>query len=316
MEKIALIYLLSFVAYGICFGLLCSWLAAEKGRDHGNWFMMGFLFGLLALLALGFAPSLKVGSSPNSSDRQSSPLPSSTTEQSQSASSVEDVKQCPYCVEMIKLRAKKCRFCGTEFTDDEVEAQIAVHLRKRETDEAAKGESIKQVEKALWLETNKKLARSIEGLRIAIKSQEINQVRELLSLGADPNAVYKIGGSPLEYAVEKGNAPIIIALIEAGAKIPKNANLLHAAARIGSADVLQVLISSGADINERNKLGLTALQIAEKQSPKYDDVISILKKAPICFPCPKCKMTFQVAQEFRGKEGTCRTCNTRIKVPK
>jgi len=36
----------------------------------------------------------------------------------------EETKACPDCAETIKLKAKKCRFCGKEFDAKEVAKQV------------------------------------------------------------------------------------------------------------------------------------------------------------------------------------------------
>ena len=50
----ALVFATAFV-----FGIFCSWLAGEKGRNSGGWFFLGLLFGPIALFSLGFAPALQ-----------------------------------------------------------------------------------------------------------------------------------------------------------------------------------------------------------------------------------------------------------------
>ena len=45
---------------GLICACLCTWLAEEKGRSAGSWFISGFFLGELALLTLGFAPSFKL----------------------------------------------------------------------------------------------------------------------------------------------------------------------------------------------------------------------------------------------------------------
>ncbi len=47
------------LAHFIIFGAFCSYIAKEKGRSSGAWFALGGLFGLLAVLAIGFTPSPK-----------------------------------------------------------------------------------------------------------------------------------------------------------------------------------------------------------------------------------------------------------------
>lgn len=41
------------------FGAFCSFIAKEKNRDGAGWFCLGFLFSLIALLALIAVPKLE-----------------------------------------------------------------------------------------------------------------------------------------------------------------------------------------------------------------------------------------------------------------
>jgi hypothetical protein len=316
MESLIGAYLFALFVYCLTFGFFCGWLAVEKGRSFENWFGLGFFFGFFALLALGLAPSLKAEKMTIPPTLQGLPQPTASSGQVQSTPLIEELKQCQDCMELIKLHARKCRFCGSEFTKDDVETHIKEHHRGKESQESAERLAQELAENEKKLAENRKLAKSSYGLRRAIIASDADQVDELLRLGADPDREFDSGSKPLEYAIEKGNARIVKALLDSGAAIPKKSNLLHLAVRIGSAEILQTLIMNGANIDEKNLLRLTALQVAEKRNPRYEDVISVLKAAPINFQCPKCKTIFKVSQEFRGKQGTCRTCNTRIKVPK
>ena len=51
-------FLFLLIAQGILIGMLCSYVAGQKNRSQGNWFFLGFLFSLLALIALAAIPSL------------------------------------------------------------------------------------------------------------------------------------------------------------------------------------------------------------------------------------------------------------------
>ena len=43
----------------VIFGGFSGWLASEKNRESGSWFVLGFFFGPVALIALGFSPDLE-----------------------------------------------------------------------------------------------------------------------------------------------------------------------------------------------------------------------------------------------------------------
>lgn len=42
----------------ILWGGVCAWLAGEKGRSAGSWFVLGCLTGVFALLLLAVSPSI------------------------------------------------------------------------------------------------------------------------------------------------------------------------------------------------------------------------------------------------------------------
>ncbi len=50
-------FLLPYLVYGAILGVLCAYLAGEKGRSGGSWFFLGLIFGILALLVLIGLPS-------------------------------------------------------------------------------------------------------------------------------------------------------------------------------------------------------------------------------------------------------------------
>lgn len=58
METIVVVILLQ----GIVFGAFSSFIAKEKNRDSAVWFILGFFFSLIALLALVAVPKLEKSS--------------------------------------------------------------------------------------------------------------------------------------------------------------------------------------------------------------------------------------------------------------
>jgi membrane protease subunit (stomatin/prohibitin family) len=49
-----------FVLYGMVMGGFSGWLASAKGYGGVAWFFLGLVFGIIALLAIGFAPVIKL----------------------------------------------------------------------------------------------------------------------------------------------------------------------------------------------------------------------------------------------------------------
>jgi hypothetical protein len=50
--------LIGYAVYGVIFGAICRWLAIQKNRSASNWFIVGFFFGFIGLLMIGFSPAL------------------------------------------------------------------------------------------------------------------------------------------------------------------------------------------------------------------------------------------------------------------
>jgi hypothetical protein len=54
METLLIVLLLQ----GVIFGGFCSFIAGQKNREAAGWFVLGFLFSLVALLALVAVPTV------------------------------------------------------------------------------------------------------------------------------------------------------------------------------------------------------------------------------------------------------------------
>lgn len=148
----------------------------------------------------------------------------------------------------------------------------------------------------------------------AVEHQDLELTRELLEHGADSNAEAANGWSVLEEAVDRGNIEIARLLLEKGADVNHqekdgwsvlhmatrgkttealemllavkgvNVNLksaeletpLHAAAKKGMTEAAEILLNAGAEVNPKNKNGLTPLGSAK--AGKYDATVALLAK--------------------------------------
>jgi len=99
-------------------------------------------------------------------------------------------------------------------------------------------------------------------LHWAVQDDHLGMVRALLNAGANPDALNRVGASPILAAAINGNAEILAALLEAGA----NPNLkvsatgdtpLMIAAKTGKVPAVEVLLAHGANVNDSEVFGLT-----------------------------------------------------------
>ncbi|MBB4060055.1 hypothetical protein GGP80_000615 [Salinibacter ruber] len=107
----------------VAFAVLSGIVASNKNRSVGAWSVLGFVFGLFAFVAALVVEEVEPEREYRSGDseKQSSGIPKFNPEEHQ--------KKCPACAEYIKLEAQVCKHCGHEFSDEEVEKQVADALR-------------------------------------------------------------------------------------------------------------------------------------------------------------------------------------------
>ncbi len=95
--------------FWIISGCAASYVAGQKNRSSGNWFLLGLLLGPIALLMVGLSPAAP--------DRicRSSPRP---------GSSYPMVRPCPFCAEDIKPEAIACKHCQRDVPPMKIKSKI------------------------------------------------------------------------------------------------------------------------------------------------------------------------------------------------
>ncbi len=114
---------------------------------------------------------------------------------------------------------------------------------------------------------NSKDESGITPLQTAAEYNNMDILKPLLALGADPNLADNTGKTPLHKAAKKGNKEILKELLDFKADLEAKDNsgftALHFAASNDEADSLGFLLKSGIkNINLKDSLGRTALMIA------------------------------------------------------
>ena len=111
------------------------------------------------------------------------------------------------------------------------------------------------------LEEKKKKKKSEEELSQFSKEGNVEEVRNLLSSGMDPNfkSIYCYLKTPLHYAASNGHIEVAKLLLGAGADPNKSGLVggtrLFLATKCGHADVVKLLLNEGADPNKANDYG-------------------------------------------------------------
>ena len=114
-------------------------------------------------------------------------------------------------------------------------------------------------------------------LHTAVWENDPQLVSSLLSSGADANAVFSGGFTPLHTAASKNRKEIAEMLLSNGADVcaitRTHFTPLHLAATTGASEVAELLIAYGADVDVTAKEGVSPLQLhllsVIQLSPEY-----------------------------------------------
>lgn len=104
-------------------------------------------------------------------------------------------------------------------------------------------------------------------LQIAIQEKKDIIIQYLINKGANVNNVDAHGSTPLIEAVAEQNIELCKLLIDNGAEVNVFRNIdlaspLHISAQIGNFEIMQLLLQSGATVNNQNQQDKTALHLA------------------------------------------------------
>jgi ankyrin repeat protein len=116
------------------------------------------------------------------------------------------------------------------------------------------------LQKALWQhgDANEADPDGTSALHWAVLGDSPEMVGALVDAGAKPNAKNAYGRTPLAIALDHANAPLTAALLKAGADprmpVPGMGTALIAAARTGSAAVVNILLKTGINVNEPEQI--------------------------------------------------------------
>jgi ankyrin repeat protein len=113
----------------------------------------------------------------------------------------------------------------------------------------------------------------------AVGSKQVAVAAVLIERGADVNAADAEGVTPLVVAAVLGDAPMVRLLLDAGARVGDQANVLgltalHAATRGRNVEVAELLLARGAPTGARDREGLTPLARAAREGA--DEIAALL----------------------------------------
>lgn len=128
-------------------------------------------------------------------------------------------------------------------------------------------------------------------LEVAVKMENIEAVKMLLTCGANPNSCSSfINNTPLHIAVKKKNCHLV-----------------------------ELLLKAGADPSLQNLFGKTPYSLAVRKKVKTDDeslIAGLLNDSVIHVRCGSCNVLLKIPSRFNGTTGNCNHCGMMVSVPR
>ena len=107
---------------------------------------------------------------------------------------------------------------------------------------------------------------------LAVENQ-LDAVRALVERGAEVNTLNECGGTPLSEAASLGYLELVKYLLSVGAKLRiegQKEPILHEAVRSESAELVNLLLEAGAEVNAANDIRQTPLHLAAQDDKNLE----------------------------------------------
>ena len=126
-------------------------------------------------------------------------------------------------------------------------------------------------------------------LHQAVVNGDVDQVKLLISKGADVNMQNRMGWTPLHTAIQNRRQAIVELLTTKGADVnakdKRGQTPLYVAVNLGQKEVVELLIAKGADVNVMGSRGDNALSLAQKR--RQTEIVDLLLKHGAKEPSPE-----------------------------